>query len=152
MAGKLSQWVMLLVLALGVTAGCGKSGGSKVMTVRVSGAVYLDDKPLQGALVVFVSEKHTGIGKTDAKGKYTLEQGAAPGQNKVVFSKTADQQSKDATEPAMAMPRVDPGKDTPATVRGEQLPEKYSNGLKPSVTFDVPEKGTRTADFRLTSR
>lgn len=151
MTSKLLPTALLTILTVAIASGCRDSGGA-VKTVKVSGAVYLDDKPLEGALVVFQSRKHTGIGKTDAKGRYTLEKGAVPGQNKVIFSKTAGAAPHDVAGPAASMPRVDPGKDTPPMAQGELLPEKYSNGLKPSVTFDVPEEGTREADFRLTSK
>ena len=75
------QCLAVLAVLVGLMAGCGQSG--KVKTVNVSGSVYLNDKPLAGAMIFFVAEKHLGVGRTGPDGKYRLEGGARPGPNQV---------------------------------------------------------------------
>ncbi len=78
--------LMLLVGALG----CG--GG----LVPVTGVVTLDGRPVEGAMVLFVPEDHRGQpaqGVTAADGTFSLstgmEPGAAPGDYKVLVTKTS---------------------------------------------------------------
>ncbi len=145
-------WTVLLV-GLIVVAGCGTDG---VKTVDVSGTVYLDDQPAAGVTVFFITDDHTGTGKTGVDGKYTLDNGAQPGQNKVYFSKIAGSdlsgEAVDDGEMAADMPdEGEPSEESAAQPEGEQLPAKYTDPLNPPETFTVPEGGTSSADFRLTS-
>lgn len=146
--------VAMLLLVIGTAVGCGRSGAAKVKTVPVAGTVTLDDKPLAEANVFFLGAKHVGKGKTGADGKYRLDEGAQPGQNKVYFSKIA---GKAATNPeeevAGAGEIVQPGKASkPAIPAGETIPRKYSDPGKPELTIDVPANGAPAADFKLSSR
>ena len=152
MAYRIAVSLAIGALILGSLMGCGGSGGG-VKTVRVSGTVLLDDKPLDGANVVFIGDKHLhiGIAVTGPDGKYTLEKGAMPGQNMVSISKsksgkTALQTGKAPQELAGDTPEAAPQPSD------ELLPAKYSNPVKPELTFDVPSGGTSSADFKLSSK
>ena len=68
----ISRWLYSVACIL-LVSGCGPSGPK---LGSVTGTVTLDGKPVQGALVTFISKAENGsssFGKTDAKGKYQLE-------------------------------------------------------------------------------
>ena len=143
---QVAAWAAILCLA-SLGAGCGSSG-SDVKTVRVSGTVYLDDRPLEGITVVFIGEnaQFVGMGETDQDGNYRLDQGsiagkrgAMPGMNRVYFTVATDE------GPPM-IPEEEPKPKT------SLVPAKYSDPANPQLTYDVPVAGTREADFRLSSR
>jgi hypothetical protein len=138
----------LLGLAVVLALGC---GSKKV--APVSGTVTLDGKPLVGASVTFqpiadegsVVAGHASMGKTDASGKFTLEQtttkknGAIVGKHRVSISLlTQEVGDHDARPPRGGWPVTD------------QVPEKYN--MKTELTFEVPSGGTDKADFPLTSK
>lgn len=136
--------LFVTVLLVGICAGCGGES-LKEGRVNVSGVVKLDDAPLSGASVTFVSGSEMGVGTTDASGKYSLVAGAATGNNKVVVSKT---------DP----PETDPAKLAAAGATGgpaapkEYLPAKYSALKSSELKFDVPSGGSTSADFNLSSK
>ena len=87
---RLNPTRFALVAALLLLAGCGSSGPAMV---KVSGTVMLDDKPVDGASVMFVpiATGRPAQGKTDADGKFTLEtekpgDGAQVGEYNVAIS------------------------------------------------------------------
>lgn len=146
-------WGVLLGIAV-LGAGCGRSGPA-VNTVNVSGTVSLDGRPLEGVTVVFIGEgaKFVGMGTTGPEGKYQLDRGtipgkrgAMPGTNQVYFTKPDS--SASAEEP----PIVPPESNVPVEPQGSPIPPQYSNAAKPALTYEVPEGGTQTADFQLSSR
>jgi len=152
-----STSVALLLFSLAVVAvaasGCGKSGPN-VKTAGVSGSVSLDGKPLEGVTVVFVGEggKFIGMGKTGLGGKYRLDSGSIPGKqgamvgtNQVYFTKALDNMPQ---EP----PMIPPDHVVIAEPKDSSIPAQYSDPVKPALSFDVPERGTESADFQLTSR
>lgn len=145
-------WASLACL-LGLAAGCGTSD-STVQTVPVAGTVYLDDKPLPGVSVVFISPgaEFVGMGTTGPDGKYRLtrsvipgKHGAMPGKNQVHFAEVDE-------NPPPEPPIIPPTSSTSPLPRGGSLPARYCNPARPELTFDVPEQGTDTADFQLTSK
>ncbi|NOX53831.1 MAG: carboxypeptidase regulatory-like domain-containing protein [Planctomycetes bacterium] len=153
-----------------LAAGCGGgdgAGGPK--TVDVSGTVFMDGKPLEGADVRFIGPdgKFIGYGRTDASGKYTLVQGAVPGTNKVYISKIEEsetggefnyEEGVDPGQAAAAMQAMaDPedatdAVDVEALGQKELIPDIYSDPAKTKLTFQVPEGGTDSANFQLTSK
>ncbi len=144
----------VLSVAFGIVAGCGEAKKPEVKTVEVSGTVYLDDQPLGGASIhFFASEKHEGIGVTGPDGRYTLDNGAEPGENKVYFSKvegrTAEEMEMDEMESVAAVEDEDRERGPEA---GQVIPPKYNDPRKTEVTFNVPAEGTSSADFKLTSQ
>lgn len=132
--------------------GCSGGGEGGPKTVGVSGTVYLDDNPLPDALVTFTSEKFSGAGRTNSEGRYTLGQGAVPGENVVTISKWEGEELK--AEEGMdegqfeAMAENDPNIQIgPRQV----IPEQYSNLEKSDLKYQVPEGGAEGVDFRLQS-
>lgn len=157
---RLSKFLVTsLVLGLTAFVGCGGGGRPKPDTVNVSGQVTLDGKPLAAADVYFISPdgEFAAIATTNAEGKYTLVQGAVPGKNKVYISKL---EGKEYTEEDVAA-GMDAGQDEAdmlddvGSTRGgtsgpkQLVPEEFSDPEKTKLTFDVPEGGTDSADFRF---
>ena len=85
--------IVLLLLTCSFAAvclpGCGGGGEAAPQTVPVSGTVYLDSQPLEGASVNFVSTsgKFAAFGRTGPDGHYELAQGAVVGANKIHITK-----------------------------------------------------------------
>ena len=145
--------VCIMLLSVTVSAiGCGDAR-ENVDTTKVSGTITLDGKPLAGTSVHFIGEggKFVGVGTTDPEGKYTLdrgsipgEKGAMPGTNQVYLS-MGDSASE---EPPIVFPAPSAA---PQPKKG-LIPAKYTDPTKPALTFDVPERGTESADFELSSK
>jgi len=117
--------LLLLVLFMG----CGS--GMKPVT----GVVTLDDKPLEGASVVFTPQeggRTNSVGKTDASGAYELtytnKEGAIVGDYKVVIFK----------------PKQTPDGEV------ETLPKMYNE--ESTLTASVTADGENTFDFKLKSK
>jgi hypothetical protein len=128
-----------------VMNGCG--GNEKL--APVSGVVKLNRKPVADVEVIFqpVTESvnapgPAAFGVTGPDGRYTAKvigedkPGATIGKNQVSFSgrAAADDFSEDGKK-----------RGKPAV----SIPARYSTESK--MTFDVPAKGTTTADFELKS-
>src|SRR5258708_7636359 len=85
--------VFAALIVLPMLAGCSRSN-----LVPVSGVVLFDDRPLADARVTLVPPNGGGtpaIALTDAQGRfeietYSLGRGAAPGEYRVVITKTED--------------------------------------------------------------
>lgn len=152
-------WGLVCLMATCAVSGCGTGDVNAVRTVRVSGIVSLEGKPLAGAEVHFVSEKFSGYGMTNSEGKYDLVQGAVAGNNKVFISKIEGGKNLDTAVAADVEQlrtiadsfKQDPSstKPNPADVPHEVLPAQYSDPQETKLTFPVPEGGTTSADFRL---
>lgn len=129
-------------------AGCGKSG---TKTVPVSGTLKIKGQPVEGVEVQFVSEKFAAVGTTNAEGKFKLQPGAVPGRNKVCFRKFDAGQLKVDPQAGMdavqfsAMQQAQGGQ---TTIR-QLVPPEYSDAATTKAEFDVPAKGTTTANFDL---
>jgi hypothetical protein len=139
---------ILAALAV-LAAGC-SSEGYKI--APVSGRVTLNGKPVEKAAVMFQPVAPEGnynpgpgsYGITDAEGRYTLKligketPGAVVGKHKVRI--------ENYTEPddsADDRPRKRPKPAVP-------IPAKY-NQIEAKLEFDVPPKGSDSANFDLTS-
>jgi len=136
-------------LAIGILAivagGCGPNG----KIAPVSGVVTLNGKPVGEVAVTFQPIATDGnnvpgpsaFGVTGSDGRYTAKligdesQGATVGKNMVRFS---------------AYVPVDPNYEGPPKTKPKvNIPSRYWSDSK--VEFDVPPKGTSSADFQLTS-
>ena len=125
---------------------CGCGGDSKI--APVSGVVTLNGKPVADVAVSFQPIATSGnnnpgpasFGVTGPDGKYAAKilgedrKGAAVGKNQVRFS--AHMPPSDPDNPVKTKPTV-------------QIPGRYWYDSK--LEFDVPQKGTSSADFKLTS-
>lgn len=153
-------WFVLGLLVSTVLPGCGSGGATGPHTVRVSGTVSLEGKPLAGAEIRFVSDKFSGYGLTNSEGKYDLVQGAVPGKNKVFISKIEGgkniseaiagdmEQLRTAAESAK-QEQARGGKVNLDDIPHETVPAQYSDPEKTKLTFTVPDGGATNADFRL---
>lgn len=156
--------VFVVVLGLALMGGC---GGPSVKTVGVSGVITLDGNPLAGADVNFISEKFAGYGKTNSQGRFELVQGAVAGENRVTISKLDPskvpgggrlQFSEDPEKgmdrgqlEAMAAGSGATHEVSIGSTNGETIPPEFSDPEKSQLKFVVPDSGTTSADFKLTS-
>jgi hypothetical protein len=147
---------LVFLIALLAVGGCGRSGREIPDTVDVSGTVTLDGKPVEGVEVNFMTDESAAFGKTDREGKFELVQGAAPGQNKVFFSKieggdiVLDPESGMDEGQLQAMAQAQGGQSGVKVAR-QIIPQEYSNPDSP-LTFNVPDGGTDKANFKLSSK
>lgn len=125
---------LLITIACGLLAGCGKSDGNTPPVGAVSGVVTLDGKPLDGAVVMFEPD-HTRASnaKTDPQGKYELMfndtiKGAAVGHHKVRISHRGD----------------------PLKGGMESVPPRYN--MQTELTADVKAGANENVNFELTSK
>ncbi|MDB5388913.1 MAG: hypothetical protein JWM11_4559 [Planctomycetaceae bacterium] len=146
-------FVLLLTV---VALGCGGKSGPRA--VDVAGTISLDGKPLEGVEVHFASEKFEGYGKTDEFGKYRLVNGAVAGTNKI-FLKKFDIDGVAGID--RSIPGMDDGQAAAMLAAqggikggkgpGSVIPAEYSDPNSTKLTFIVPDSGTESADFRITS-
>lgn len=126
-----------------LASGC--SQGKSYSVVPVSGRITLDGEPLAGARITFqptgVDPGPGSFGTTDAEGRFSLEtmedtkrEGAVPGTHHVQISTVVVGESA--------------GEEDAAPQAGKVLPTKYTDG---SLSYDVPQGGTTTADFDIKS-
>jgi len=150
-----ARW--LAVLSTGLLAGCGSApSGIPDLgeTVKVSGVVTLDGKPLADAGVKFhpISDKgfQGATGMTDAEGKYDLgmiigakdrKPGVVPGKYKVTVSRWRLKDDRPMTE-AKGDPMMDGAHET--------APGVTSNPDTTLLWYEVPAGGG-TYDIPLTS-
>jgi hypothetical protein len=134
-------WLMLVVP---VVAGCG--GGP----VAVRGRVLLDNVPVAGATVLLVPAKggHPAQGFTDANGVFRLttfkpDDGAFPGQYKVVVTKTEAIPPPPAAEPGNAESVNEHYKGLKATRTKKKppLPAVYGDETRTPLRCTVPPDG-----------
>jgi hypothetical protein len=135
----LSHWLISMACML-IVLGCGQSGPK---LAAVTGTVTLDGKPVQGALVTFISKAENGsssFGKTDANGKYQLE-----------FSTERFGAMLGAHDVEIVTKRVDKSEqpDTGAVVQKEfiAIPKHYARG---ALTAEV-KAGSNVCNFPLTT-
>jgi hypothetical protein len=145
-------WVTLLAVILLAASmlGCEKP---PYAVAPVSGVVTLNGNPAAHAAVMFQPVAPPGVenpgpgsfGITDEQGRYALKlvgpetPGAVVGKHKVriVDHDPPRELSDDESRPQPA--------------RVQSVPKKYNNALEAPFEFDVPQKGSTTADFKLTS-
>lgn len=142
-----------IVLSL-LFSGCGESAKPS-RGVPVSGTITMGGVPLEGASVTFMNDTFVGYGTTDSSGKYSLVQGALPGQNKVTISKVeggdvvvGDAESGMDSGQMEAAALGNSGADVPK-LPVDLVPEEYSNPAKTKLTFEVPSGGESGVDFSI---
>jgi hypothetical protein len=129
--------VTSILLTMFMVTGCGPSGPE---IARVQGTVTMNDKPLAGAVIMFVPiGGRPSASETDANGKYVLEfsagrKGAIPGMNRVEINTARLAYEKD-------------GKNYPAVK--ESVPAKYNRNTE--LEFNVEPGKNNIADFALKS-
>lgn len=153
------QRSILGVVLFAAVAGCNR-GPQRPMSgeVPVTGVVTLDGKPLAKAEVTFTCSSPSGIfsGATDENGKYQLfsNYGASTQIQGHCSVKISKLELPPGVEPP---PPTAPGAEPPPPMSPmlmgakEVLPAKYSDGVKTTLTADVPAGGG-TINFDLTSQ
>jgi len=153
----------LLVMSAGMV-GCGSSPDFLAGRVPVSGTITLNDEPLADAEVYFISGTQSGFARTNEAGQYVLQEGAVPGDHRVLISKKSGG-SLESLVPGYGSPGLDAGQLQAATAGAlndpmkarqlksvlpkETLPPDYSSPEKSILNFTVPDSGASEADFRL---
>jgi hypothetical protein len=151
---------VLCLVVLTAFSGCGSGGPA---TVPVTGIVLLDDKPLEGAGVTFMSS--TGIiatGTTDSAGKFTLttigdpaKAGAVPGKHKVGVAKStntgaagAAQTYSDPKEMAVKMG----GAMTSGVKQTFIVAQRFNSPATSGLTADVPAEGSQSIEIKVSAK
>jgi hypothetical protein len=142
--------IICLFLSVIWLTGCGDSATYQL--AHVSGKVTLDGKPLPCAVVTFqpVAQDSEIVGPgsvahCDDQGSFDLktvrdEPGAVIGLHKVIIFPS----QRERIDPAKIRDDVDDKQDGIPNV-----PARYN--YETTLTFDVPQAGTDSADFALTS-
>jgi hypothetical protein len=140
-----------ICLLLAALVGCGAS--SELPLVPVTGTVLLDDKPLGGAMLMFIPTGETrgqgGAARTDASGRFEVKTpdgkfpGAVVGSYQVVINKFVNADGTDFV-PNDEIGPMDAGYT-------EVLPPNYSDLSQTELTATVPEEG-RDLEFKLQSQ
>ena len=145
--------LMLLVGGIGTLAGCGSASASPKAEslVPVKGCITLDNRPLEGATVIFTPQGSKmgdgAIGTTDANGNYEATAGGATGAPLGAYKVTISRLIDSAGKPVVAT------LETPPANLGarEAMPPKYSDHAISALKCTVAAGGG-TFDFKLTSR
>lgn len=150
----------LAAAVLVAAAGCGGGGRELPDTVPVSGTIYLNGQPLEGAEVQFFTEEFVAVGITGPDGRYELAQGAVPGENRVLVKKLEGEgigmgdPAETGLDPYQFEVAAEAAGNSAAAkkIAQQTIPAHYSDPEKSKLTFPVPDAGTDKADFRLTSQ
>lgn len=142
----------LLAMFLGIACvlGCNSDASQKVpgrsVTVKASGNVTLNGKPVEGAIVMFNSEQLnlTAYGKSDSSGHFQLTtyesgDGAPVGHYRVVIKKVEHAVTGESDHPALP----------PMTELSLGLPEKYAQWETSGLNAVVVEGGENSYSFDL---
>lgn len=153
----MNKWIKsggacLLMAALALTIGCGKSGPPRPKTYPVSGTVTYKGEPVGDANLNFqlADGSAFSMAKTDAAGKYALMtyepgDGALPGEYKVGITKY---EMSTVTGSGPEAPDYEPPEGDVAAPAKNLLPTKYSNPQTSGLTATITE-GTNTFHFDL---
>ena len=157
---QLISCVLPLSLVAFSAIGCGDS----LNLLPASGTITYNGKPLEGALVTFLSaDNKLGSGTTDATGKYVIstlgKSGAVPGKNQVAITKMSGGGTAPVAPGAGGSTPPSPEQiqkmisDTKSGMMGSKtqqlLPAKYANPASSGFTADV-KQGNSTFDYTLT--
>jgi len=147
-AVKLRAFFPVAVIALTVGCGGDKWLADRPHPVPVTGTVFHNDQPVEGASVVFVPSGHTyaAAGKTDAEGRFRLQtfgpdDGAVPGTYRVTVRKVElpDQGGSGVSDDA----------ERPEGAEMWLLPGKYSDAGSSGLTATVDEGGENDIPLQL---
>lgn len=150
---KVLYQLVLLVGGIGTLAGCGSAAASpKAESLApVKGCVTLDNKPIEGATVIFMPQGSKmgdgAVGVTDSSGNYEAKAGGATGAPLGIYKVTISRLIDPFGKPVVAT------LETPPATLGarESMPLKYSDHAVSALKCSVAAGGG-TFDFKLTSR
>jgi hypothetical protein len=153
---RFSLSTLTLVLFLTVASGCTRyheDEWSRSWPARVpaSGVVMFDGQPVEGATVVFATDRggksYNAIGVTDSAGRFRLKtfrpnDGAVPGIHRVQIEKLT------FSDPPADLPPE--ASYTP--VETSHLPKKYRSTKTSGLTAEVTEAGPNEFVFELSTK
>jgi hypothetical protein len=150
------QATLILILALPLP-GC----SSENRPVSVEGMVTLDDRPVEGAMVVFVPEGSVGrpaSAITDSEGHFALTtfkegDGAMPGDYRVVVKKRdalPEPPSIDASNPKSILAHYKSMEDR--RKQKSQLPDVYAQEKTSPLHYTVPVHGKVILELKSTDK
>jgi hypothetical protein len=141
-----AHFAFLLLLGL---SGCASKGA-------VSGTVYLEDKPLKGGTVVFISVEGKSSARADIaeNGSYKVDK-IPPGKVKITVDTSWLNTGNKARVPQGKFPTDKPNPynrppKSDLSARYVEIPEVYADSEKTPLTFDV-KGGNQTYDIKLSS-
>jgi hypothetical protein len=155
--------LMLLVPLLTIVAGC---GGGRERPVPTGGTVMFNKKPVEGAVVTFISKGggRSASGKTAADGTFKLtsinpNDGAVPGEYMITIAKQemkgaegggggVDISSGDYGA-AYAAGMAAAGTNQMSKLMKDQLPKKYANAAESGLTRTVVKGEDNNFAFEL---
>lgn len=151
-----SLFMLATVSLLAAACGCTRyreDEWSRAWPARVpaSGVVTLDAQPVEGAYVVFATDRagkaYNAMAVTDAQGRFRLQtfrpqDGAVPGIHRVQIEK-----STFSDPPAELLPEAS---FTP--VETSHLPKRYRDAKTSGLTAEVTEQGPNEFVFELSSK
>jgi len=152
---KRSGSIAAFLAVCGMFAGCGPGGPKLPEVVSVTGEVLYNQKPVEGAEVIFVSsapDAKPARGITDAQGRFKLKtyvdaqhdlDGATPGDYQVSVSKIDAPAAKMTGEEMSKM--MGSGQAIP--MPKDLLPAKYKDAKSSGLTKSV--KAKEKNDFKL---
>ncbi|MBA2116545.1 carboxypeptidase-like regulatory domain-containing protein [Bremerella alba] len=142
--------ISLLILAaasLGCNSGEPTLVPGRSRTIPVQGKITLDGTPIEGATVMFFSEKLmiTSYGKTNATGEYALTtyepgDGAPAGRYQVSVKKSEQKIVEPSNHPTLP----------PKAQTSQLLPSQYSDFGSSQLQAVVAEDGMNAFQFNLT--
>lgn len=131
-------------------------------TVPAKGTVLVDDKPIDGAVVVLMQESGTYFarGITDKSGNFSLDAfesktGAVPGEYKVTISKTVTVENRTKMSKALEQEALEAaGGDASLINTGwvNDLPNKYANPGTSKLSVTIPDNGKTDIKFELSRK
>lgn len=141
---------MFLLILAAASLGCGSGEPTLIPgrnpTVPVRGQITLDGTPIEGATVMFFSEKLmiTSYGKTDQSGQYELTtyepgDGAPAGRYQVSVKKSSQTIVEPSDHPALP----------PKAKTAQLLPPQYSDYKSSQLRAVVAEGGNNAFQFNL---
>lgn len=132
------RFAVCLALAT-MLIGCGP-GETRPRTIEVTGVVTLDGQPVEAATVSFISASGGSAGITDANGRFSLVNGAAPGRYDVTVTKMAGG--------SLRPPATSGGPPTGEPPKS-LLPERYISPKNSGLSAEVTADGGNEFEVRL---
>jgi hypothetical protein len=123
---------LVIALAWAASSGCGGSDEGQVPTVRVSGTLSVDGKPVSKGTVHFIPEKGRPATGIVQEGKFTLTtytdgDGAIPGKNRVSVEVVEEVPTKDGDTTAKSLIAAKFMNPESSGIQLEIRPAGYSN-------------------------
>lgn len=133
-------WILaVFALFCSVSLGC---GGSAPKLYPVTGTVSFNDKPVEGASILFSPQGgRPSMGTTDASGKYTIttlgKPGAPVGTYNVTVSKQGGASAPEAAPPVAQMPSAEPSPEEKQKLMEQQVKSQQDMIKRMQGTVEV---------------